>query len=109
IAVLKTWIHGWKLPALWAADKSAAKDLCVLLGATKEQTASGSRFARFMAAGVAAGLSRGEPPPCRLVFAPTRRHFVEFVGFAGTVSDSYRAAFWIESVTRWTDLWLPEE
>ena len=109
IATLKSWVQHWKLPRLATAGKEPERDLIRLLAASPEQVAAGTRLAQTLARGTALGLDRATPPPTRIVLSPTRRHFVEFVGFLGTVQEFYRDVFWTDTVTSWTDLWLPEE
>lgn len=110
--LLQKWLVSQKPKALVEATKDwtkADKDLFVTLAAPAKELSARDKFADWMRSGTCLGLARAERPASIVVFAPSRREFVGFVGYVGLLRDEYRQIFWRPATAQWTDLWLPVE
>lgn len=101
LKTLTKWFKSWRLTRLRNVDKGEERDLSVLLKPKSNQAEALQRFAAAMRLGQPLGLDRKTPVRSRLILMPTRRHFVQFVSFAGWLHESLRHVFWDENLSNW--------
>ncbi len=101
LKVLTKWFKSWRLTRLRDVDKGEERDLAVLLKPKNNQAEALQRFATAMRLGQPLGLDRKTPVRSRLILMPTRRHFIQFVSFAGWLHESLRHVFWHEDLSNW--------
>lgn len=101
LAALKRWIGTARVQASLLAKPETSLFGC--FGADEKELALASRVAAAFADGSALGYKpRSETPP-QLLFAPTRREFLDMVAFCGWVDPDLQASFWNESAARWSE------
>jgi len=106
IAVLQAWIKGWKPAGFARAAQAADKDLFVLLSANEAQVAAAGRLGELVCKADVLGIAPREGRPLRILFAPTRRDFVELLAYAGLLDETKRAELWQAFATEWTTFWI---
>lgn len=104
--MLLAWIKGWKHAAFARADTSASKDLFDLQGANEAQKAAAKNLGAFIAKPDVLGLAPRDGRTSQILFAPTRRDFVELLGYAGLRDVSMQAELWTQHTTMWTNFWI---
>jgi len=106
IETLKTWIKGWKPTALAKAESASDKSLFALCGAKDAEKTAAQHLRDTLCHPDALGLAPKNGVPLSILFAPTRRDFVELVGYNGLVDPSQQALIWKQDATMWTTFWL---
>ena len=84
---------------------SAPRELLAALGLKEVQLATARRLAEAALSGEAFGLRPRFGQAARIVFAPTRRDFLQLTAFAGLADPPRRASFWHEGIASWTEMW----
>ncbi len=105
LKALRMWIGDWRPADLAKVADAEDKDLLKHLpGAEKVAEV----FARTKEAMASASVLGFEPraDTVRIVCCPTRRDFMEVVGYVGLVAEPWRDAFWVDGVDQWTQFWI---
>ncbi len=102
---LQTWVKSWRPPAL-AHVTAEDKDLFKLLSATEAQVQAAARLDDLLCKPDVLGVAPKEGKPVRIFFAPTRRDFVELLGYAGLLDPAKQAELWQQPATEWTTFWI---
>ena len=103
--VLK-WVSGWSVQNL--AHGKGGQDVTELLTQQPTATAAHKRFNDALQRLTPIGPGREQPVQVKLVFAPSRKDFTEWVYFAGWVLPDMRAALWLDNVPDWTQCFVKE-
>lgn len=106
LADLTTWVQSWKATAIAKADKAADKDLYALCGATDAVKQAQTQVVACLTNVELVGIAPRDGKRLSLVFAPTRRDFVELLGYAGLADPAQQGLLWAESSTQWTNFWI---
>lgn len=104
---LAAWIKGWK-PPVFAKLKNGkgAKELYAALGAEADVVAAQKTFDALLRDAEVLGAVPKDGARLSLVFAPTRRNFVELAGYAGLRDAGDRETLWQPSTPKWTTFWI---
>ena len=108
LATLAAWVDVWNKSALGKvarADLSKTSDLYDLLGADDEVRAVAESLAPRLFDAETMALVPQFTERLRVVFSPTRRDFMEFVGYSGLSSPELRKLLWNPGVDQWTQYW----
>jgi hypothetical protein len=103
VALLAEWIEGWKPKVLAGAAK--VLDLAALLEAGPEVRAASGRLAKALMDPEKLGFAPRTPGTVRMLFCPTRRDFMELLGFAGLEDPKFQKENWVEGADQWTQFW----
>ena len=106
VAELKTWVKSWKQPALAKAISEADKDVFKVLDAKEAQTQAAARLSELLLKPDVLGIAPSEGQPLRILFSPSRRDFVELVGYAGLQDPAKQTELWHPITTEWTNFWI---
>ena len=106
IETLRAWIKGWKPAALAKAESAPDKSLFTLFGAKDSERTAAQHLRDALCHPDAFGLAPKNGVPLSLVFAPTRRDFIEMLGYNGLVDPTQQAQLWTKDATLWTTFWL---
>lgn len=106
VAELSTWVQGWKATAIAKADKAADKDVYALCGANDAVKQAQVQLAACLTDAQIVGIVPRDGKRLSLVFAPTRRDFVELLGYAGLADPAQQGLLWQASSTQWTNFWI---
>jgi len=108
-AELESWVKGWK-PAAFAnlkpADEKKDRELWKLLSANEAQVQAARRLADLLCKPDVLGVAPRDEEPLKILFAPTRRDFVELVGYAGLLDPERQEELWQPSVAEYTTIWI---
>lgn len=104
--VLLAWIKSWKMAGFNRVESAANKDLFALLGATDAQKDASKRLGAFIGKPDVLGIAPKDGQITRILFAPTRRDFVELLGYAGLADPTQQAQLWTLKATTWTTFWI---
>ena len=102
---VRGWLSTVKPAQLARIRKSADKDLFTYLEAGADVVATQERLLAYMLDPDALFLVPIRGEPARILLAPTRREFMELVGFAGQLEPELQAVYWHEDVVKWTQIW----
>jgi hypothetical protein len=103
---LIAWVKTWKPASFAKADSAANKDIFALLGANEALTAATKRLRDFIATPESLGVAPKGSEVLNVIFAPTRRDFVEMLGYSGLVDTTLQTAHWSKDGTMWTSFWI---
>jgi hypothetical protein len=103
---LLAWIKSWKPGGFAKAATAPDKDLFVLLGATDAQVAASRNLGAFIGKPDVLGVAPRDGKKTRIMFAPTRRDFVEMLGYAGMLDATVQPQLWTKTATTWTNFWI---
>ena len=106
VETLRAWIKSWKPAALAKPESAPDKSMFALFGATDAQRAAAKRLAETLCHPDALGLAPKDGAPLSVLFAPTRRDFVELEGYTGLLDPTQQAQLWTKDGTLWTTFWL---
>ena len=96
---LIAWIKTWRPAEVSRVETAANKDLFALLGASK-------RLAEFIVKPDVLGAVPKSGEVLHILFAPTRRDFVEMLGYAGMLDTARQAELWTKTTATWTTFWI---
>lgn len=102
-AVLK-WVQGWSVQVL--AKGKGGQDVLQLVAPQPTAAEAHKRFNDALQRLTPVGAGREQPSQVKLVFAPTRQDFTEFVYFAGWLLQDLRPSLWVDSVPDWTQCFV---
>ncbi len=102
---LVDWIGEWRPDDLAKIAKGEERDLLARLPGAKDHAEAVTRTREALASAEVLGF---EPrsDTVRIVCCPTRRDFMELVGYVGLVAEPWRSAFWVDGVDQWTQFWI---
>jgi len=103
-ATLRAWVESWKGNKL--ARIKGDGDLYVELEASPQVLAARDRLRAALADGHTLGVAPQYVDGVTLLVCPTRRDFMELVGFLGLLDPSWRPANWNEGTSQWTQVWF---
>jgi len=106
LAALEAWVKGWKPAALAQLAKSDDQRIGQLPGTDDALRGALERLSAFLAKPDVLGVAPREQKRVSLVFAPTRRQFVELAGYTGLVDAAQQAIVWTEATAGWTSFWM---
>jgi hypothetical protein len=106
IETLKAWVKSWKPAALAKAESATDKDLLTLFAASDVQKTAAQHLKDTLCHPEALGIAPKNGAPLSILFAPTRRDFVELVGYTGLVDATQQKQLWTRDATMWTSFWL---
>ncbi len=106
IETLRAWIKAWKPAALAKAESAPDKSLFTLFGANDAQKTAAQHLRDSLCHPDALGLAPKNGVPLSILFAPTRRDFIELVGYNGLVDATQQPLIWTKDATLWTTFWL---
>ena len=86
---LLAWIKSWKPAALAKASSAPDKDLFTLFGASPEVKAASKGLGAFIAKPDVLGVAPRDGKLTSVLFAPTRRDFIELLGYAGMLDATW--------------------
>jgi hypothetical protein len=109
ITELENWVKSWKQPSLANVkpeEKGKDHDLFKVLAANEAQTKAAARLTDFVCKPDALGVAPKEQQPLHILLSPTRRDFVELVGYAGLLDETKQAELWKPAVSEFTTFWI---
>jgi hypothetical protein len=106
LKILTSWVKGWKGPTLAKAKEHADTDLAKIVNAPETTQLASQRLFDALARGAALGPAKEQAQPVRLVVAPTRKEFTEFIYFFGWITPDQRGLFWLDNAPDWTSAYL---
>jgi hypothetical protein len=106
ITELGAWIAAWKPPLLAKAAKGEDKSLLVGCEATEAQAKACESLTKALLDAKTLGVAPKDGKTIALVFAPTRRAFVELLGYAGLLDTAQQSTLWTDTATSWTSFWI---
>jgi hypothetical protein len=103
---LTKWLKSWKPADLAKAldQNPTVRDPLVLLKADPSVAQATTALAEVVSGGKYLAAPRASPLRIPVVLAPTRAEFVTLASYLGTLSDSNRSVFWVNSMPSWSDL-----
>lgn len=105
IAALRTWVEAWPARKLSKFGKGGEPaDLSDLCEAPAELRAAETRVLEYLRS-EANGLPFPAERRVQLILAPTRLDFMQWVAFAGQLSDDKRKELYSYGVDQWTQFW----
>jgi hypothetical protein len=106
IEVLRAWVDGWSKNDLGGVARGGGGDLLDLLGAEPAVRGASQRLAPMPFAAGKLALAPQFTDRIRLLLAPTRREFMELVGYVGLLLPARQSDLWQPGVTDWTQFWV---
>jgi hypothetical protein len=106
LKILTNWVKAWKAPTLAKAKDQAESDLGKILNAPETTLAASQRLFDALARGAALGPAKEQAQPVRLIVAPSRKEFTEFIYFFGWITPEQRGLFWLDNAPDWTSAYL---
>lgn len=106
LKILTNWVKGWKGPTLAKAKEHADSDLAKIINAPEATQLASQRLFDALARGAALGPAKEQAQPVRLIVAPTRKEFTEFIYFFGWITPDQRGLFWLDNAPDWTSAYL---
>lgn len=106
IEALRGWVKSWKQAALAKVESASDKSLFTLCAASEAQKAAAQHLRDALCHPDALGLAPKNGVPLSLVFAPTRKDFMDLVGYTGLVDPAQQTLLWTKDATMWTTFWL---
>lgn len=103
--VLK-WVSGWSVQNL--AKGKGGQDVVAVLSQQPTAAEAHKRFNDALQRLTPIGPGREQPAQVKLVFAPTRQDFAEWIYFCGWVLPDMRPALWLDNVPDWTQCFVRE-
>lgn len=106
VATLKAWLDGWKYTTYSKVENADDKDLYIALDADEEVKAASARLAETMMSREKVGIAPQYTDVIRILLSPTRRDFMEFVGYGGKYDLDSKKRNWVQSVDQFTQVWV---
>ena len=105
IGKLRDWVGSWNAAALGRVARADERDLLTALGAAEVVRGATERLRATTSGETAQVLEPQFTEAIRLVLAPTRREFMQTLGFLGLDDPSWRDEHWQEGADQWTQAW----
>ncbi len=106
INVLKDWVDGWNLADIKRNGPKHLGDFHAVVGSSEAVKTANERLAALMHDVEKLGLGPNRPGSLRIGCCPTRRNFMEFVGYCGVMKPAWQESYWIDGIDQWTELWV---
>jgi hypothetical protein len=106
LEILSTWIDGWSASELRALKDGAGVNLYEALGAGEDVLTACADVREVVMTRGAMGIAPRHTEFIRLLGCPTRRDFMEMVGYAGLVDEAKKEELWFDGVEQWTQFWI---
>jgi hypothetical protein len=106
IETLRGWVKSWKPASLAKADAAPDKSLFTLCAASEAQKAAAQQLRDALCRPETLGLSPKNGAPLSILFAPTRKDFVDLLGYTGLMDTTQQTQLWTQDATMWTTFWL---
>jgi hypothetical protein len=106
IATLRPWVDSWTKNDLGGLARGPAGDLLDLLEADPAVREASGRFAPMLLAADKMYLAPQYTPCLRLLMCPTRREFMEMVGYIGLSLPARQKDLWNAGIDEWTQFWV---
>lgn len=106
IAALRSWIEDWKPAGFARAAAAEDKDLFKLLTAGDAEVQAAKRLNDLVCASDVLGVGPKEGKPISILLSPTRRDFVELLGYAGLLDAAQQPIVWLPDAPDWTTFWV---
>jgi hypothetical protein len=106
VKVLQSWIKTWRPAAFSNVARAEDRDVYVLMGAKEAQLQARDRLTDLLCKPDVLGVAPRDDVPVRILFSPTRRDFVELLGYLGLAKPEAQAAHWLPIATEWTNFWI---
>jgi hypothetical protein len=100
------WIDGWEKGDVSALAKGEGCNLYEALGADPALVEASDRLAAGMMSSAQVGIAPKHTKVLRILACPTRRDFMEAVGYAGLLQPERRKELWHDGVDQWTQFWI---
>ncbi|MCY2961498.1 MAG: hypothetical protein NTY35_15150 [Planctomycetota bacterium] len=106
LALVLKWVQGWSVQVL--AKGKGGQDAFQMVPPQPTAAEAYKRFNDALQRLTPIGPGREQPAQVKLVFAPSRQDFAEFVYFAGWVLPDMRPALWLDNVPDWTQCFVKD-
>ncbi len=106
ITEVGAWIDSWKAAQLAKASKADDRSLLAVCAATEAQAQAVERLTRALLDPKTLGVAPKDGKQIALLFAPTRRDFVELLGYAGLLDSAQQTVLWTDTASTWTSFWI---
>jgi len=106
LAGIGAWIDGWKKADLARLAKSSGVDFYEVLEADPALIEASNRLADMIMSPEQMGIAPKHTKVLRILACPTRRDFMEAVGYAGLLQPERRKELWHEGIEQWTQFWI---
>lgn len=100
-----TWIDQWKATALRDLAEGGGASLFAALQAPEEVVQAEAAARAFLLDAERMPITPRNGTRLRFLCSPTRRDFMELVGYTGLVDPALREQYWIDGVDQWTQFW----
>lgn len=108
LETLESWVEAWDAGALKRVAKAEDKDLLVALEAPEEVVLAAGRFKKAMASRAQLGLAPQFVDGVRVLLCPTRKEFMQTIGYLGLRDSKWADQHWIQGADQWTQCWTGE-
>jgi hypothetical protein len=108
IAELKSWVKGWKPAAFSKTSMAAERDLFTLCAANEAQKSAAKRLTTFITNPASLGVGPKDSNPLSVLFSPSRKDWVELLGYAGTLDSAQQGVLWNKNATTWGTFWIEQ-
>jgi hypothetical protein len=107
LVTLEAWVQGWNPAELGKlANARDARELFAALEAGEGVEAAAQRLREALEAPETLGMApQHTDGAVDLVISPTRRDFMELVGYLGLVDEEFQRVNWTAGVEQWTQCW----
>ena len=102
---LLEWVSKWNRSKLSRSAKDDEKDLVVLLEPDSATQALLTELQDVMYSKELLGIAPYKGKKVRILCCPTRREFMQLVGYTGVLDPNLKAAHWVSGVEEWTQIW----
>lgn len=105
-ATLDAWIKAWKPASIAKSPIGEKRTAFEVFGGGENERAAQERLAALLSTPDVLGVAPREIKRLSIVFAPTRRAFVELLGYAGLVDPAQQKQIWLPVSDGWTSFWM---
>jgi hypothetical protein len=106
IATLRTWVDSWTKNDLGGLARGPGGNLLDLLEADPAVREASKRFEPMLFAADKMFLAPQFTERLRLLLCPTRREFMELVGYVGLALPARQQDLWHAGIGEWTQFWV---
>lgn len=103
---LRAWVSSWKPAVVTKAALAEKHELVELFGAGDAERGAQEKLAALLSNPDVLGVAPREIKRLSIVFSPTRRDFVELLGYTGLVDATQQKTLWTETASGWTSFWM---
>jgi hypothetical protein len=106
LETLAAWIDGWSKAELKKLAGGSGVNLYEALGAGEDVLKASNDVREVVMARGAMGIAPRHTEVIRMLGCPTRRDFMEMVGYAGLLGEDKKTELWFDGVDQWTQFWI---